>query len=362
VVLIVRGLHNRYTYVGNNPLSYTDPSGFFSFRDVLKFVGVLLNFIPGFQGWGQTWWQMMLKGFVNGFLAGGGDLKAGLLGAFGAPLFAGAGAFASYVISAAIQGGLTAAMGGKFKEGFLGSFANNFLGARFRAFGGVAGTGNIGDLIKRVIRDAVVGGISAEVGGGKFKNGAAFSAFGSLFTEIGNASNEIRKEEIQDRKFEEQPDSTNAIMSEGVSVREVDGITYIDVSLTARSDRFVAQSDAKQYIDAVEAYWSGTATYGGRNYVMTVNIQYLGPTGAGRSSDLFITGVSSQDIGFSNPKYGLIGITGREYPSTPAHEFGHVLGLEHRWSQNSIMNDYRFDNSRGVTGYDYSRVARLYGK
>lgn len=157
-----------------------DPSGFFGFKSFLKVVGFALNFVPGFQGWGNVF----LRGFINGFLMSGGDLRAGLMGGLGAPLFASAGVFASQIISGTIQGVLTAAMGGKFKDGFLSSLANGLLRGATARFGGTPGSGNFGDLIKRAIRDAVIGGVSAELGGGKFKNGAYGAAFANLFSEV----------------------------------------------------------------------------------------------------------------------------------------------------------------------------------
>jgi len=43
---------NRYTYVFNNPLSYTDPSGYFSLRQVIGVVvGVLLTYFLGPYGY-----------------------------------------------------------------------------------------------------------------------------------------------------------------------------------------------------------------------------------------------------------------------------------------------------------------------
>ncbi|MCS6997640.1 MAG: hypothetical protein NZ533_11990 [Casimicrobiaceae bacterium] len=72
---------NRYAYAGNNALSNVDPSGFSFFKKLLKVIGWAMQFvsfsIPGLGAIGNV----LLRGFVSGFLLSGGDFRAGLLSA-----------------------------------------------------------------------------------------------------------------------------------------------------------------------------------------------------------------------------------------------------------------------------------------
>ncbi|MCU7796533.1 MAG: VCBS repeat-containing protein [Candidatus Thiodiazotropha sp. (ex Myrtea spinifera)] len=177
--------HNRYSYVWNNPLKYTDPSGFFLkklFKKVKRFVkkwgrtilSIAVMFIPGVN--------VMVAGFLSGMIASGGDLRAGVIGALTAGAFNLAGGLAKGSFSNALAHGVIGGvrsklMGGRFVDGFVsgafGSFANP-VGDGF-SWGGLA-------------RAVVAGGVGSVLGGGKFKNGAITATFGYMFNQARHAA------------------------------------------------------------------------------------------------------------------------------------------------------------------------------
>lgn len=196
--------HNRYSYVLNNPLALTDPSGYFSFKKFLKkavrviaAIAITLYLGPGAEtalfsagtfGGGTA--AGVVAAAANGAVAGGisggimADSSKGILpGALSGALFGvagevaaatGAGSAATYGAHAVAGCASAAASGGECGRGALSAVVGKGI---------TNGAGELGitDPVGKGVATAVAGGVAAEVGGGKFENGATTAAFGYLF-------------------------------------------------------------------------------------------------------------------------------------------------------------------------------------
>ena len=180
--------HNRYTYVNNNPLSYTDPSGFFigglfkslakAIRNLVrKVVRAIKNFISKYGRTlaaiaivtfapQATFLQSFAAGFGAGLVASGGDIKAALIGGLS---FAVIQPVAHQIFNSAPTS-FPAAGGGAG----VGSFGH--AGAA-----GIAQSGTVGGLslpgLGEIAANAVARGTTSVLSGGKFVNGAKTGAF-----------------------------------------------------------------------------------------------------------------------------------------------------------------------------------------
>jgi RHS repeat-associated protein len=233
--------YNRYSYVGNNPMNATDPSGYFSLKDVAKIVAVVVvawvtagaalyayaamtggAFVGGFAGalssvglaagWSGGWAVAagVGAGFGSGFamsLLNGGSIgdafKAGVIGGIVGGISAGIagkigdlagqygfeGTAVQHAAHGIAQGGLTEAQGGEFRHGFYAGFASS-------AVGGPLQEAMPDTVFGRTAAAAVVGGTASALGGGKFANGAVSGAFTHLF------NNEAHLERRLDRRIE----------------------------------------------------------------------------------------------------------------------------------------------------------------
>ncbi len=204
---------NRYTYVINNPLSLTDPSGFISIGDVFKiaiavaavyFLGPLGQYALVTEAAAGSVFaaglaNSAIAGFVSGLALSGGNLKAGFIGGLSGAAFYGVGHSAGMdgffsslgggeefarVVAHGVVGGVSGELQG-------GDFLSGFMAAGFtKAAVGINGLfENVdGPSLGNTIKAAVLGGTASVIGGDKFANGAATAAMGYLFGSLARSS------------------------------------------------------------------------------------------------------------------------------------------------------------------------------
>ncbi len=192
--------HNRYSYVWNNPLNATDPSGEFVFSLIAIAIaasveGIKLYAVAAIFAVAGTL-DALIAGadlsdaFLTGIISG---LSAGAFAKLGTVL---AGKlFAVKVFAHGMVGGITSVLqGGKFGHGF----ASAAFTAGATSFNNSAHIGGEGFSWKRVAVGAAIGGSASKISGGKFANGALTGAFSQ-------ALNHERHEEIERQKFADLP-------------------------------------------------------------------------------------------------------------------------------------------------------------
>ncbi|MCC5842110.1 MAG: hypothetical protein JJT96_18490 [Opitutales bacterium] len=361
--------YNRYGYVLNNPLSYTDPSGYFFkklFRSVARFVKQYWKPILSIAlvAFGQ--WYMLaslgsgglglaagsaahifgstLVGAAAGAITGGA--QGAMWGALGGLAFSSIGALSANwniefkVLAHGITGGSMSEMqGGRFAVGFASAGIS-------KAAGGWIGDNVPGEYSGQVIAHAVVGGTVSSIGGGKFANGAITGAFGHVFNSI--ASEQIKREHGRGGRFtradEERmhPDRFPTVPNRGVSVVTEDGVTYIQATLSFFLEGgrpFDNESVIYRWVLGIEDYWSGV--FDGvkvrTRVVIDQSADYAISTLVIRS-----TGRSQHGQWFSSlDKWGA------------AHEFGHILGLP---------DQYDISTNRPYAGFEGNIMASPNGR
>ena len=195
-VTVTQG-YNRYSYVHNNPLSATDPTGHFIFT-----LGAIALVSSGtVTGLGAIALTFGVAGFADALLQGasfGDALRTGIISGIAAAAFSSLngvnfaesavgeiiGGIAAEVLAYGAIGGIANVLqGGRFGHGFVSAGLSAPLGGGLaKALGG----GPTAAFMSRV----VVGGTISKATGGKFANGAATAAFAAIVSSVAEAAND----------------------------------------------------------------------------------------------------------------------------------------------------------------------------
>ncbi|KPZ73140.1 tRNA nuclease WapA precursor [Shewanella sp. P1-14-1] len=233
--------YNRYSYVLNNPLTYTDPSGYFFkklLKGIMKITGVwyihqainsipilnsiisaALNFIPGCQVWCSALYNGMSTFVSTGSLTAG--LKSGVISAasgyalqgIGGDAFWGEAGSVQNIVANGMVGGISAELqGGNFGNGFIAAGVTS----AFKPLVNKIGNGEVNYRAARVATAAIIGGTASKISGGKFANGAITGAFVQMFNGEHRLSKDKRMEKL-----------TNKFRSEGI--RDTDILEANDI-------------------------------------------------------------------------------------------------------------------------------------
>ncbi len=203
--------HNRYAYVLNNPLAYTDPSG--HFLEIAAYVffgaevakqlgiidkgvaraiqGIAAAFMTGqwatAMGYGKVAAGVM-GGFAGGFVGSGGNIEAGIVGGLTGGMFGHigaqfeAGTFGSYAGHAVVGCVSTVARGGGCSSGATSALFGKFTSHEL--IGGIGKDAGLGEVIAKGVATAAAGGLGSKITAGRFANGALTAAYGYLFNQV----------------------------------------------------------------------------------------------------------------------------------------------------------------------------------
>lgn len=332
--------YNRYAYVLNNPMTYTDPSGYL-LKWVMKATGIGhllraiasvplldsmiaigLNFIPGCQGgWCTAVYQGLKTYAVTGSLGAG--LRAGVFAA-AAPGGADFGNAALNFIADGVAGGVFSVLqGGKFGHGFISSAVGNQM----------AGAGGNNPYM-RVAVSAMVGGTISAVTGGKFLNGAASAAFATALREYNDgAFGSSQNEESDDH---EDPTDVDDRVNRNPNLK-----------LSVSEDGNTLSGEIKIYCpnisaDACKGVAKKMSLINGTSHGKTINLNITAADGPFATFKADLTYRDDPTLGANGEgSFSAIRINSEKANKyTYAHELGHSIGLNHQLKSDKTLMSY----------------------
>ncbi|NRD72028.1 VCBS repeat-containing protein [Shewanella sp. VB17] len=222
---------NAYSYVLNNPLNATDPSGYF-FKNIgsffKKYWRVIAAVVVAIVSYGYltepafAWAgamgatgtaQVVIGGAIAGGIAGAasgfvstGTLQGALNGGLSGAVFGGLGGyFNANTVAAGNQVFLHAAAGGIMAEVQGGNFGHGFITAGVMkgvSFANSVSSGaEFGEIAAKTVIQSMVGGTVSKLTGGKFANGATTAAIQYVVNAASSAIQAQGGHSIKSRKL-----------------------------------------------------------------------------------------------------------------------------------------------------------------
>jgi RHS repeat-associated protein len=332
---------NRYTYVWNNPLAYTDPTGYFSvkkfFSAVSQVVGILSYFIPGLQ------WVGYALNVVSAALNGG--LKAGLLAAFTGliRLPSGMNEALKLGINIAIAGVSSVIMGGKFGEGVVGALKSAAIGFAFSQMGAA---------------------YQSRQTGSKMENGAETEAFDAAqdCKQQRAVQENTAKGSSADPSMDKDTVNQDFKRNKNVTVSRCGNSREIDISVRLARGENATDAQFNEVVSGINS-WEGTYSSRRVSYTVRVNLEIVE---IGDNPDVIVDSTGSPCLSARAIVGGTKGASDKIWMdnfrpgSSGAHEFGHILGLGHRQPLTQSIMSYNLEQ-RHITSQDAGDIYRLYG-
>lgn len=368
--------YNRYSYVFNNPLSATDPSGYISsfFYEAKKVAGLVLAAAYTAACYGSC--SAAAYAFIAawGAAVAGADGKGILIAAVSAYVGASIGAsdtlkFMDKVAASAVVGGVTAAITG-------GNIGHSMVSAGIGSFFGSQEVGEFLDnAALQVGLAAIVGGTQSELTGGKFKNGAGTAAFMALVSlGAGKSDNGDLVDEFVDYESpvpENQTDKVtkNKALEHMISVSEdAEGNIAIEIKGTV-SNTDLDEALFAKWVESINSLDGSSGKFGWiwdrKTITLSVDISIANDP---LYADFYI---QLSDNGKTYVQMPAIENRGGEWaqraisvnPNQPwlplngAHEFGHLLGFSHSGNNGCGLMSYCYKYGNGpVPTADLRRV------